>query len=204
MKLIADKLSVNRGEREIFRDLSFTLGQGRSLVVTGPNGSGKSTLLKTLAGFLRPRAGEIRLEGGGEGAIGEHCHYLAHDNALKAVLTVRENLEFWQQFLGKGLEIDAALGQIGLGEMSDIPAGFLSAGQKRRAAIARLLVSRRPIWLVDEPTAALDKASEQRFVEIANDYLAGGGVVIAATHQVLGLEDPVVLDIAAFAGAGGQ
>ena len=187
MKLSASGLAVNRGERTIFAGLSFDLAAGEAVVVTGPNGSGKSTLLKAVAGLLRASSGTITLDGAGDTAVCEHCHYLAHANALKPALTVEENLDFWRRFLGEGADIDQALEAVGLPGIGDIPAGFLSAGQKRRVAIARLIAARRTIWLVDEPTAALDAASEKVFARLVQQHLGDGGMVLAATHQPLGI-----------------
>ena len=200
MKLIVENLAVDRGERRIFSGVNLTVAAGYALVVTGANGAGKSTLLKAIAGFLRPAEGTISLEGGGEGGLREHCHYLAHDNALKPSLSVRENLLFWQEYLGTGEDVETALERIGLGHTIDLPAGFLSAGQKRRIAIARLLVSNRPVWLVDEPTAALDAASEKMFAKLGADHVANGGILVAATHQELGLKDVLRLDMGAHVG----
>lgn len=185
MRLVAENLAVERGEREIFRPVSFALADGEALVVTGPNGAGKSTLLKVICGLLPLAAGSVRLEGAGEASLGESCHYLGHVNALKPALSVRENLEFWRGFLGGGEGAEAALDRVGLASLIDLPAGYLSAGQQRRVAIARLLTARRPIWLVDEPTAALDRQAETRFGEIAAAHLQEGGILIAATHQKL-------------------
>jgi heme exporter protein A len=196
MRLVCERLEARRGERRIFGGLSFVVEAGHALVVTGVNGSGKSTLLKVIAGFIPAAGGTIRLEGGDpEKRLGEHCHFLAHANALKPQLTVLENLSFWQGFLGEGLSPEDALREVGLGGIGDIPAGYLSAGQKRRVAIARLLVSHRPIWLLDEPTAALDSASDRRFAEIVARHLDGGGIAIAATHQPLGLTKAAILDM---------
>lgn len=197
MRLVGEMVEVSRGERRIFGGVGFDVPAGKALVITGPNGSGKSTLLKAIAGFLKPSAGSIRLEGGEtEKSLGEHCHYLAHANALKAQLSVSENLGFWQGFLGPGMPVSEALDAVGLPGIGDIPAGYLSAGQKRRVAIARLLVSARPVWLVDEPTAALDARSEERFAAIVANHLGKGGIVLAATHQPLGLASPLMLDMA--------
>ena len=200
MKLVVTNLAIDRGERRIFSGVNLEVGSGETLVVTGANGAGKSTLLKAIAGFLRPAEGTISLEGSGEGGLGEHCHYLAHDNALKPSLSVRENLLFWQDYLGTGEDVETALERIGLGHTIDLPAGFLSAGQKRRIAIARLLVSKRPVWLVDEPTAALDAASEKMFAKLGADHVANGGILVAATHQELGLKDVLRLDMGAHVG----
>jgi heme exporter protein A len=196
MRLVCERLEARRGERPIFGGLSFVVEAGNALVVTGANGSGKSTLLKVIAGFIPAAAGSIRLEDGDpEKRLGEHCHFLEHANALKPQLTVLENLSFWQGFLGDGLSPEHALQEVGLGGIGDIPAGYLSAGQKRRVAIARLLVSHRPIWLLDEPTAALDSTAEKRFAEIVARHLDAGGVAIAATHQHLGLSKAARIDM---------
>lgn len=196
MRLVCERLEARRGERCIFGGLSFAVEAGHALVVTGANGSGKSTLLKVIAGFIPAAAGSIRIEHGDpEKRLGEHCHFLAHANALKPQLTVLENLSFWRGFLGEGLSPEDALLEVGLGGIADIPSGYLSAGQKRRVAIARLFVSHRPVWLLDEPTAALDSVSEKRFAEIVARHLDGGGIVIAATHQPLGLAKAAILDM---------
>lgn len=202
MRLVAENLTVSRGDRQIFAGVSFSLGAGDALIVTGANGSGKSTLLKTVAGFLKPSAGSIGFEGAGEDDAVTLCHYLAHANALKPALTVAENLAFWRRFLGNpNAEVETALDEVGLGGLGDLPAGYLSAGQKRRVAIARLLVSHRPVWLVDEPTAALDKRSEGLFTEILKRHLEKGGMAIAATHQPLQVGAPKRLDMNEFVGA---
>jgi heme exporter protein A len=190
MRLIAENLSGGRGEETLFSAIDFDLGPGDSVVVTGPNGSGKSTLLRTVAGLLPPASGVLRLAGAGEEwpSVAAACHYLGHLNAMKTALTVEENLAFWRSFLaGSDLAIDAALDKVGLGGLGHLPFAYLSTGQKRRAAIARLLLSHRPIWLLDEPTAGLDTRSEEAFAALANGYLAGGGIVVAATHQALGI-----------------
>jgi len=198
MKLEVTNLAVARGERVVFSGVSFGLSDGDALQVIGPNGSGKSTLLRAIITMLPLREGHISCSG--EGEIAEHCHYLGHKNALKPAMSVAENLDFWQKYAGSSLlAIDDALQAVGLGGIEHIPAGYLSAGQKRRVAIARLLVTHRPIWLVDEPTAALDKASEKLFTALLNDYLDKGGIVIAATHQSLGLDNPQLLDLAEYA-----
>src|SRR5690606_30582420 len=140
-----------------------SLGEGGGLVVTGPNGSGKSTLLRIVAGLLPPAAGLIRLEDAPAGfeGVAAACHYLGHANAMKTALTVDENLRFWRGFSGEPhLEVEEAREMVGLPETGHLPYGYLSTGQRRRVSIARLLVSYRPVWLLDEPTAGLDKASE--------------------------------------------
>ncbi|QPC90084.1 heme ABC exporter ATP-binding protein CcmA [Mesorhizobium sp. INR15] len=191
MRLIAENLGGERGGETVFSGIGFALEDGQALVVTGPNGSGKSTLLRVIAGLLPVAQGKVRLEGGGEAfpSIASACHYLGHQNAMKTALSVAENLRFWRDFHGAGqLDVEEALEQVGLGGLGHLPFGYLSTGQRRRAAIAKLLVSHRPLWLLDEPTAGLDKASEQRFAGLMTRYCAEGGMIVAATHLPLGLE----------------
>ena len=191
MRLIAEGLSGGRGEEALFSAVDFELAQGNALVVTGPNGSGKSTLLRTLAGLLAPWSGTLRLDGAGADwpSVGAACHYLGHLNAMKSALTVAENLAFWASLLGEVRVSPAtALDRVGLGGLGHLPFGYLSTGQKRRAAIARLRACHRPVLLLDEPTAGLDARSEQDFAALADDHLRTGGIVIAATHQPLELQ----------------
>ncbi|MBJ6132489.1 heme ABC exporter ATP-binding protein CcmA [Ochrobactrum sp. Q0168] len=200
MRLEAENLGGERGGETIFSNLSFTLESGEALVVTGPNGSGKSTLLRIICGLLAPEEGRITLtEDGVSLPLQAACHYLGHQNAMKPALSVRENLLFWQRFNGAGaLEIDNALEAVNLPGVEHLPFGYLSTGQKRRVSIAKLLVSHRPLWIVDEPTAGLDKASEARFAGLMRDHLQQGGMIIAATHIPLGLEGVNTLDMANF------
>jgi heme exporter protein A len=187
MKLVAHMLSSIRGGRSLFTDLSFAVDAGQSLLVTGPNGAGKTTLIRILAGLLRPTGGELRLEGMSEGSLGERCHYVGHLDAVKTTLTVRENAAFWCGFLGGSEErIEAALDSFGLADLQDIPAGYLSAGQKRRLGMARVLLADRPLWLLDEPTAVLDHAAQDALARKVNAHLAAGGLTVAATHLPLG------------------
>lgn len=197
MHLVADQLCVDRGERRIVSGVSFAAQSGQALVITGPNGAGKSTLLKAIAGLLPMASGTARLEGGDEEQnVGAQCHYLAHNNALKGALTVGENLSFWQGFLGAPrMSVAQALETVRLPGIADLPAAYLSAGQKRRATIARLLVSFRPVWLLDEPTSALDAASSALFADIVRSHLAQGGIAVAATHLDLGLENVQRLEL---------
>ncbi|MDH7784428.1 heme exporter protein A [Ochrobactrum sp. 19YEA23] len=200
MRLEAENLGGERGGETVFSNLSFTLESGEALVVTGQNGSGKSTLLRIICGLLAPEEGRIELtEGGASLPVQAACHYLGHQNAMKPALSVRENLLFWQRFNGTGaLEIDDALEAVNLPGVEHLPFGYLSTGQKRRVSIAKLLVSYRPLWIVDEPTAGLDKASEARFAGLMHDHLHQGGMIIAATHIPLGLEGANTLDMASF------
>jgi heme exporter protein A len=190
MRLIAEDLSGERSGRPVFSDVDFSLGEGDALIVTGPNGSGKSTLLRVVAGLLPAAGGTVRLEGGGERfpTVASAAHYLGHLNAMKPTLTVTENLAFWRDFCGGDVSVAAALETVGLAAIGHLPFGYLSTGQKRRAAIARLLVSRRPLWLLDEPSAGLDAESERQFSVLMAEHLAGGGMLIAATHLPLGIE----------------
>ena len=195
MRLIAENLSGERGGEPVFSGIGFALDDGRALVVTGPNGSGKSTLLRVVAGLLPAAGGKLGLEGGGADfpTVASACHYLGHQNAMKPALTVRENLDFWRGFLGGAAQagsapVAEALEAVGLDGIGHLPFAYLSTGQKRRAAIARLLVARRPVWLLDEPTAGLDKTSETRFAALTAAHRASGGIVVAATHLPLGLE----------------
>lgn len=208
MRLTAENLSARRGEDLIFKDISFTLEGGESLVLTGRNGSGKSTLLRTVAGLLRPESGRVTWEtDGAEDGMraAEACHYLGHRNAMKAELSVSENLSFWRDFLGDvagghGISVGEAAEQVGLGGITHLPFGYLSAGQQRRMAFAKLLVAWRPVWILDEPTAALDVSAEEVFTGLIKKHLAAGGIVLAATHQPLGLEDARELRMTGFAG----
>lgn len=190
MQLAADQLAVTRGERFVFAGLSFSISEGEALILTGPNGSGKTTLIRVIAGFIRPAAGELRLEAGdAERTIGQHCHYIGHRGAVKTSMTVLENVAFWRSFLAKD-SIDrlpgrdgAALDAFGLLELSHIPAGYLSDGQKRRLGLARLLLTRRRIWLLDEPYASLDAASQGILDSVLDRHLRAGGIAVIATHQ---------------------
>ncbi|MFG1185648.1 heme ABC exporter ATP-binding protein CcmA [Xanthobacter aminoxidans] len=185
--LVGDNLSCRRGFKLLFEGLAVSAAAGRALVVVGPNGAGKSSLLRILAGLLAPTAGTVRLDGGGE-SVGEHLHYLGHEDAVKGALTVAANLAFWRTVLGGGgLEVEEALEEVGLGGLGRLRAQVLSAGQKRRLAIARLLVAKRPVWVLDEPTTALDVKAQARFAAFGRAHLAAGGLLIAATHAPLDL-----------------
>ncbi|RVD56619.1 heme ABC exporter ATP-binding protein CcmA [Mesorhizobium sp. M2D.F.Ca.ET.185.01.1.1] len=191
MRLIAENLGGERGGETVFSNIGFAIDKGEALIVTGPNGAGKSTLLRIVAGLLPAAAGKVLVEGGGEAfpTVASAAHYLGHLNAMKTVLSVEENLGFWRAFQSEpGLSVEEALETVALGGLGHLPFGYLSTGQRRRASIAKLLVSRRPIWLLDEPTAGLDKASEERFAGLMRGHLDDGGIVVAATHLPLGLE----------------
>jgi heme exporter protein A len=178
-----------RGGREVFSSLDFEAAAGEVLAVTGPNGSGKTSLLRLIAGLLIPAEGKIALEGGAaELTLPEQAHYLGHRDALKPALSVLENLAFWRDFLGGEMfEARQCLEAVGLDHAAQLPAAYLSAGQRRRLSLARLLTVRRPVWLLDEPTATLDAAGQDLFVVLMRDHLARGGLIVAATHTALGI-----------------
>ncbi len=190
MRLSGRGVRCVRGGREVFTGLDFEATSGEALAVTGPNGAGKTSLLRLIAGLLTMADGSIDLEGGeAELTLPEQAHYLGHRDALKPALSVMENLSFWRDFLG-GAAFDAAesLVAVGLDHAAQLPAAYLSAGQRRRLSIARLLAARRPIWLLDEPTSALDAAGQSLFATLMGDHLSRGGLIIAATHAPLGIQ----------------
>jgi heme exporter protein A len=189
MRLTAVDLACRRGGRAVFAGLSFTVDAGEALVITGRNGAGKSSLLRLIAGLLRPASGRIGLDGGDpELTIAEQAHYLGHQDALKPALSVTENLGFWAGFLGtEAADIGRCLDAVGLYDLADLPAAYLSAGQRRRLSLARLLAAKRPIWLLDEPTSTLDAASQERLAGLMQTHRGEGGLILAATHAAIGL-----------------
>jgi heme exporter protein A len=190
MRLSATDLACRRGGREVFAGVSFSVAGGESLTIRGRNGAGKSSLLRMAVGLVRIAGGRLALEGGDpELTIGEQAHYLGHLDALKPSLSVEENLRFWSDFLGAAaVDLGEPLRAVGLDALADLPAAYLSAGQRRRLSIARLLAVKRPLWLLDEPTSTLDAAAQTRLGEIMRAHLAGGGIMLAATHSPLQLE----------------
>jgi heme exporter protein A len=195
MQLKADNLTCERGGRMVLRGVSLALKPGELMQLTGPNGSGKSTLLRLIAGLNEQVSGTITLEGSSDDlTIGQQAHYIAHQEAVKSALSVHENLAFWRDFLGGG-DVDEALAAFDLTRLSSYPAGLLSAGQKRRLALARLVLVPRLLWLLDEPTVGLDAASLDRLVKVMAGQLERGGMIIAATHVPLGREPDRRLDL---------
>jgi heme exporter protein A len=189
MQLKADELACTRGGREVFRNLSFSLSAGEAMVATGRNGAGKSSLLRMIAGLVRIAAGRMVLDGGvPDTPIAEQAHYLGHQDAIKPSLSVRENLRFWAEFLGGRRDVEPALDAVDLANLADLPAGYLSAGQRRRLSVARLVAVPRAIWLLDEPTSALDAPSQRRLADLMRAHLTSGGMIVAAAHGPIGLE----------------
>jgi heme exporter protein A len=193
--LTAEDVAVFRGERLVFRDFSFTVARGGALVLAGPNGSGKSTLLRLLAGLVRPAAGLVLWDGADAFADlaghGSRVAYLGHQDAVKPGLTVAENLRFAAAISGRS--IVAALEAVGLESLADLPARMLSAGQKRRLALSRLVLSAAPLWLLDEPTLGLDTRSIERLGRLLAAHRDDGGMVVTATHVPLPLPDAATL-----------
>ncbi len=190
----ARDLACVRGGRLVFSGLTFRAAVGSLLAVTGPNGAGKSSLLRVLAGLLRPEAGMLAFHGRGEKE--PIAHYLGHADALKPALSLRETLSFWAALYGAPqAALASAAARVGLGHALDLPAGVLSAGQRRRAGLARLLAAPRPLWLLDEPGAALDREGEALLGDMMAEHLAAGGLIVAATHQDLPVTPDQTLEL---------
>jgi heme exporter protein A len=214
MRLSGVGLTCIRGGREVFSGLDFQISAGEALVVTGRNGAGKSSLLRLIAGLLPASAGAIALDASraGDLTLAEQAHYLGHRDALKSSLTVQENLAFWRDFLGgeghdssenldasvaasSGASLGVSLAATGLGHTAGLPAAYLSAGQRRRLSMARLVAVKRPLWLLDEPTSTLDSDGQSMFSGLMSDHLAQGGLIVVATHSPLGLDGSAVREL---------
>ena len=191
MTLIITNLTCGRGGRTVLTNVSFTLGQGQTLVLRGSNGIGKTTLLRTVAGLQPEQSGQIA-------APRDSLAYSGHADGIKPTLTVLENLAFWGAIFGAS-NLDPALAAMNLRTLADRPASTLSAGQKRRLGLARLLVTGRSIWLLDEPTVSLDGASTALFAAMIADHLGQGGSALIASHVDLGIAAAMPFDLAPFA-----
>jgi len=189
LTLVGESVAVVRAGRVVIDNVSFVVGSGEALVVSGANGAGKSTLLRAIAGLIRPASGRVALCGA---ALPAAAHLVGHRNALKPQASVFDNARFWAAFQGGGEgagdRAEAALDAAGLGALADAPAAFLSQGQARRLALARVLAAPRPLWLLDEPVAGLDAAARRDFARAMAGHLGGGGLIVAATHEPLGLD----------------
>jgi len=210
--LTAEKLTVQRGSRRLVEGLSFTVRAGQALALEGANGAGKTSLLRLIAGFLPAAAGTVTLTEDGKEISepeerGKYVGWLGHHDALKASFTVSEQLAFFGKLHGRPLRrpagdtspasageesVGALLEQVGLTRQAELPCRYLSAGQRRRLALARLLLTQRPLWLLDEPFAALDTAGKALVARLIALHCGSGGMVIAATHDPLGLGNEVL------------
>ncbi len=199
-------LACRRGERWVFAALDFALPAGGALLLTGPNGSGKSSLLRVMAGLLPPAEGSLLWDGAPLRAEPEghrrRLHFLGHQDAVKPVLSARENLAFWAALRGGAAAaetLERALAAFRLEALAEVPARLLSAGQKRRLALSRLLASPAELWLLDEPSVGLDRASDRALAEALAAHRAGGGRIVASSHVPLELPGAETLDLDAFA-----
>ena len=189
LRLSGQHLRCVRGGREIFAGLSLEVSGGEALAIVGANGAGKTSLLRMIAGLLSWAEGTLDLTGGDTDlTLPEQAHYLGHRDALKPSLSVRENLTFWRDFLGGDRsDVAGSVEAVGLAHAIDLPAAYLSAGQRRRLSFARLLAVKRPVWLLDEPLSALDVAGQALVAGLMGDHLGHGGMILAATHGPLGI-----------------
>lgn len=201
-RLKTKNLSAQKGERQLFANIEFELRTGQSMLLTGPNGSGKTTLLHLLSGSEQARSGQIDIfmaakpkQPRGDGVIGI-SHFITHQDALKKNLTVYENLRFWTDYMhGDNSRIDTALITVGLEPMPHILAARLSAGQKKRLMLARLLTVSRPLWLLDEPSVSLDSEGQKLLVKLMHEHISAGGIIIASSHIPLGIDATYILDL---------
>lgn len=203
-----ENLMCVRGERTVFHTLDFNLNAGGALVLIGPNGAGKSSLLRMMASLLRPAEGRMMWRAnGGEDDVwddvdlhGGRLHYVGHHDAVKPVLTAAENIGFWARLRGGGEDtIQDALGVFDINHLYDVPGRFLSAGQKRRVNLARIIAAPAPLWLLDEPTTALDKATIKRLEDAIQRHRDAGGMVVLSTHADVNTPGAEILNLADFA-----
>jgi len=186
--LEANNITATRGGRVLFRDLSFGVEAGKTLCIEGANGVGKTSLLRMLAGILAPVSGTIRFNDTEDAEErGKLVGWLGHQDAVKAQMTVRETLAFFARLYRGDGNVDAAIEAVGLTQLADLPGQYLSAGQRKRVALARLKLCRRPLWLMDEPLASLDAAGKTIAADLITAHCAGGGIAVIATHEPLGI-----------------
>jgi heme exporter protein A len=195
-RLDVTDLACHRGGRQVFEGVSFRLEAGELLELRGPNGSGKSSLLRLMAGIDEPSRGVIKLTGAEY--RNEALHLIGHGEASKPVLTVLENLQFWADFLGGG-DVASSLPVFNMQTLADVPASLLSEGQRRRLALTRLVLVKRPLWLLDEPSVGLDQSAATQLRNVMQNHLAQGGMIIASTHVDLGLTAHQTLQLGAVA-----
>ena len=194
-------LGCFRGGRLVFANLSFALQPGNALVLRGPNGSGKSTLLRLMAGLIQPLEGQIQWSDSDMGITDDpdlhygRTHYVGHADAVKPVLTVTENVAFWARLRSPQSDVAGAIDKLGSASLADVPGQFLSAGQKRRVNLARILAVPANLWLLDEPATALDVDAIAALCDAIAEHRAAGGMVVASTHQNLALTDHAVLHL---------
>jgi heme exporter protein A len=187
-------LTCERGGRRIFREISFAIATGQVLTLEGPNGSGKSSALRIIAGLLPQAAGEVRMQMSAGYAVsdseerGRLTGWIGHNDGVKAQLTVMENAQFFAALYGARIDVANVLDHVGLKRLSDLPAQYLSAGQRKRLGLARLILSNRPLWLLDEPLSSLDAAGRRLAAELIGEHCDDGGIAIVATHETLGLD----------------
>lgn len=197
--LRAHAIACRRGERLLFRDVSFALNPGAALLLRGPNGSGKSSLLRLVAGLLPLEAGRLDWQGHDTHQLGaayrHELAYLGHLDALKPQLSLRDNLQFWADLAGSETDVAPALARVGLALNAGLPAQILSAGQRRRFGLARLLLRRVPLWLLDEPTTALDAEGQRLVLGLIAEHRAQGGIALISSHDALPLPDVTTLDL---------
>ena len=200
LRLTGDRLAAARGGRDLFTGVGFALKSGEALMVAGANGAGKTTLMRALCGLGRFDAGTVLLKGGETGReIGEQTHYVGHQDAIKPQLTAQENLAFWASYLGrtspeqggKRAYFAVCPGDV----LADVPAQFLSAGQKRKLALARLTLAPRPVWILDEPAVSLDEDARAALTRLMKAHLADGGMIVAASHTPLGIKPAATLTL---------
>ncbi|WP_142416241.1 heme ABC exporter ATP-binding protein CcmA [Bartonella massiliensis] len=191
MVLLGKNLAAYRNEEILFKNLSFCLFPQQLMTITGPNGIGKSTLLRIIVGLLEAAEGQIIFKDHEQRyPVATACHYLGSQNAMKPFLSVINNLQFWAEFYGQHLRfVHETLADIGLSDLEHLPFNALSTGQQRRVAIARLLLSYRPLWILDEPISGLDSHAQKLLSRIFQRHLNQGGMIIAATHYSLGIPE---------------